>query len=71
VSDEFNGVTRDAVSGAVRPLRPRYFGTLSQMEEENAQSRMYLGIHWCADKTSGIELGRAVARYILANWPDS
>jgi len=67
VSDEFNGVTRDA-SGAVRPLAPRYYATLSQLEEENAQSRMYLGIHWCHDKTSGVRQGHQVADYVLTHW---
>src|SRR5439155_20653131 len=45
VSDEFNGVTKDH-NGNVRPYMPRSFSTLSQAEEENVQSRIYLGIHW-------------------------
>jgi hypothetical protein len=66
VSDEYNGVTRDN-AGAVRPLLPRSFRTLSQAEEENGQSRIYLGIHWSFDKTEGIAQGRAIARYVHAN----
>ena len=50
VSDEFNGVTQDR-NGNVRPLLPRYFASLSDAEEENGQSRIYLGIHWGFDKT--------------------
>jgi hypothetical protein len=66
VSDEYNGITRDN-TGTVRPLIPRSFRTLSQAEEENGQSRIYLGIHWSFDKTAGIAQGRAIARYVLAN----
>jgi hypothetical protein len=60
VSDELNGVTKDN-GGNVRPLKPRSFSTLSQAEEENGQSRIYLGIHWSFDKTEGIAQGRRVA----------
>lgn len=59
-SDEWNGATRDP-DGNVRPLRPRSFASLSQAEEENGQSRIYLGIHWSFDKTAGIAQGRRVA----------
>ena len=64
VSDEFNGVTKDS-SGNVRPYMPRYFSSLSQAEEENGQSRIYLGIHWSFDKTQGITQGRNVANYVF------
>ena len=60
VSDEFNGVTRDR-DGTLRPLAPRSFASLSEAEEENGQSRVYLGIHWSFDKTAGIAQGRRVA----------
>jgi hypothetical protein len=66
VSDEFNGVTRDN-QGNVRPLLPRSFATLSQAEEENGQSRIYLGIHWSFDKTEGIAQGRRIADYVFDN----
>src|SRR5438874_3340326 len=65
-SDEFNGTTRDN-AGNVRPLIPRSFSSLSQAEEENGQSRIYLGIHWVFDKTEGIAQGRRVANYVFAN----
>ncbi len=64
VSDEFNGVTQDN-TGNVRPLVPRSFSSLSEAEEENGQSRIYLGIHWAFDKTEGIAQGRRVADYVF------
>ena len=64
VSDELNGITKDNHDN-VRPLIPRSFSSLSQAEEENGQSRIYLGIHWSFDKTEGIALGRKVGNYVF------
>ena len=66
VSDEFNGVTTDN-NGHVRPRIPRSFPNLSVAEDENGQSRIYLGIHWEFDKTEGIAQGRRIANYVFAN----
>ena len=66
VSDEFNGVTRGN-DGNIRPLLPRSFSSLSQAEEENGQSRIYLGIHWRFDKTESITLGRRVGDFVFDN----
>lgn len=66
VSDEYNGETRGN-DGTIRPLRPRTFRRLSEAEEENGQSRIYLGIHWAFDKTEGIAQGRRVADYVFDN----
>jgi hypothetical protein len=66
VSDEFNGETLDN-DGHLRPLVHRSFSSLSQAEEENGQSRIYLGIHWMFDKTEGINQGRRVADYVFKN----
>ncbi len=56
-----------SADGEVRPLLPRSFTTLSEAEEENGQSRIYLGIHWSFDKTAGIAQGRRIADYVFAN----
>jgi hypothetical protein len=65
-SDEYNGVTTGD-GGVARPLLPRSFTSFSQAEEENGQSRIYLGIHWSFDKTQGIRQGRQVADYVFTN----
>ncbi|MEW6273416.1 MAG: chloroperoxidase, partial [Thermodesulfobacteriota bacterium] len=65
-SDEYNGITLDN-EGNVRELKPRSFTSLSQAEEENGQSRIYLGIHWSFDKTEGIAQGRRIADHVFQN----
>ena len=64
ISDEWNGMTKDN-DGRVRPYRPRFFETFSEAEEENAQSRIYLGIHWSFDKDQGIAQGNRVGDYVF------
>ncbi|MCB0354420.1 MAG: phosphatase PAP2 family protein [Bdellovibrionales bacterium] len=63
VSDEFNGITAGS-DGIVRPVRERFYNSFSEAEEENGQSRIYLGIHFAFDKTSAISQGRNVGRFI-------
>ena len=64
VSDEFNGETRDN-GGSARPLIPRSFSSLSAAEEENGQSRIYLGIHFSFDKTEGIKMGHKIGDLVF------
>jgi PAP2 superfamily/Vanadium chloroperoxidase N-terminal domain len=65
VSDELNGVTTDSL-GNVRPLSPRSFASFSEAAMENAESRVYLGIHWVFDATAGVENGYDLADAIFA-----
>ena len=66
VSDELNGITLDN-KGQVRPRLPRSFSTFTQAEEENGQSRIYLGIHWKFDKDQGIAQGEQIADWVMQN----
>jgi hypothetical protein len=66
ISDEFNGATLGN-DGEVRPIRTRSFASLAAAEEENGQSRIYLGIHWAFDKTEGIAQGHRVADYVFGH----
>jgi hypothetical protein len=53
--------------GQVRPRIFRMFSSLSEAEEENAQSRIYLGVHWQFDATEGAAHGRRIADYVFKN----
>jgi hypothetical protein len=66
VSDEFNTITVDQ-NGVPRPLMPRTYNSLSQAAGENAQSRIYLGIHYHFDAVEGIRCGDHIADYIYTH----
>ena len=59
----------DSAVGVIQgsPAIRRRFASLSEAEDENGQSRIYLGIHWRFDKTEGIAQGRKVADYVYQN----
>jgi hypothetical protein len=52
VSDELNGINHDP-DGTVRPLVPETFTSFGQAAAQNAQSWIYLGIHWQFDPQEG------------------
>lgn len=64
VSDELNGVTKDSF-GNVRPFSPRSFSSFSDAAQENARSRIYLGVHWQFDADEGVASGNAVADHVF------
>ena len=62
VSDEFNGQNySDTGSLAIRAVR---YASLSQAEFDNAESRIWIGVHWQFDSDSGIAAGRQVADWV-------
>jgi hypothetical protein len=64
VSDEFNGKNFD-VNGEIMRFRPASFKSFSDAEWDNAQSRLYLGIHWRFDAVQGIMQGNQVADFVF------
>lgn len=63
-SDEYNG--ENYSSGATDP-RPEVlvsWDNILAAEEENGQSRIWMGIHWEFDKKKGIEQGNAIAQHV-------
>jgi membrane-associated phospholipid phosphatase len=63
VSDEFNGITTDN-TGATRPKWSQKFN-LREAIDQNAISRIYLGVHWSFDATGGATVGNAVAAKVF------
>jgi membrane-associated phospholipid phosphatase len=66
VSDEYNGKNYGPGPGPPSQ-QPRakvvtHFTSFKQAERLNADSRIYLGVHWIFDADDGIRLGNAVAR---------
>jgi hypothetical protein len=56
------GVTSEALPGVTRT-----FGSFSAAVQEAGLSRIYAGVHTRLDDASGRQLGRDVARYVLAH----
>ena len=64
-SDEYNGKTRDSNTGLIRTPSSRYYPSLTAAEQENANSRVYLGVHWRSDVQQGRVLGTQVAAEVF------
>ena len=66
VSDEYNGKNYGPGPGPPTQ-KPRdrvvaHFRSFKEAEKLNADSRIYLGVHWQFDADDGVRLGNAVAR---------
>jgi membrane-associated phospholipid phosphatase len=64
VSDEFNAITTDN-DGVTRPNWIQTL-TLKEALDQNAISRIYLGVHWIFDATGGENVGKAIATKTIA-----
>lgn len=65
-SDEFNGVNL-GMDGKPRPKRQRSFKSFTEALQENARSRIYLGIHYQFDAYAGSDAGIKIANYVYGN----
>ncbi len=68
LSDEYNGLNytpgkEDVPRGSVKVK----FNSLAEAEEENGQSRIWLGIHWKFDKEEGIDQGKRLSNFVYKN----
>ncbi len=63
VSDEWNGLNKD-INGQARPLRPLVFHNFAEAERQNAESRVYLGVHWQFDADQGVLMGNKVGDWV-------
>jgi hypothetical protein len=66
VSDEFDGQNYSD-TGQLMPYEPQNFSSLSAAEYQNAESRIWIGVHWQFDADVGDSVGRAVADYVLTH----
>jgi hypothetical protein len=67
-SDELNGKTIGVDANGnpyVRPLIPMTFTSFSQAAYQNAESRIYLGIHWAFDRDQGLLEGKGVGNAVF------
>ena len=73
LSDEFNGRNKDVFNyircSADDKVTPKKFCSPRELttdcaERENADSRVFMGVHWIFDADDGIEMGNKVARQI-------
>ncbi len=67
MSDEYNGHNYPPGGSNPRPRIKKTFANFADAENENARSRIYLGIHWQFDADVGVEQGHEVATYVFQN----
>jgi len=66
ISDEFNGQNFDD-TGKLMPLEPVTFPSLTAADKSNAESRIWVGVHWQFDADMGDAAGIAMADFLLAH----
>jgi membrane-associated phospholipid phosphatase len=55
-----------AIAETIAALIPEAREEVTKLAEEAAVSRLYAGVHYPFDNETGLELGRQVARYVIA-----
>lgn len=66
ISDEFNG-QNFSDTGVLMPLEPVTFPSLTAADQSNAESRIWVGVHWQFDADMGDAAGISMADFVLAN----
>jgi membrane-associated phospholipid phosphatase len=66
ISDEYNGLNYND-KGMLQPFLPQTFPNITAAEYQNAESRIYIGVHWQFDADAGVHLGNQIANYVIAN----
>jgi hypothetical protein len=66
VSDELNGLSTDNYQRRARPLDPVDYDSIEAMIKENADSRVFLGVHWQFDCDIGVTSGKAIADIVAS-----
>lgn len=64
VSDELNGFSIDNFVPRPRPREPGEFDSIEDMIVENADSRVFLGVHWQFDADRGVASGKSIAEIV-------
>ncbi len=65
-TDQFNTQAENQY-GDILNLAPRTFNHFSDAADENAQSRVYIGVHFDFDKQQGVDEGYRIADYVFNN----
>lgn len=65
-TDDFNTQAENQY-GDILNLAPRTYNHFSDAANENAQSRVYIGVHFDFDKQQGVDEGYRIADYVFNN----
>ncbi len=65
-TDQFNTQMENQY-GDILNLPPRTYAHFSDAADENAQSRVYIGVHFDFDKQQGVDEGYRIADYVFNN----
>ncbi len=68
VSDEYNGNNRSPGNETPRTSVTAHFESFQEAEFHNAQSRIFIGIHWSFDATHGIKQGNLISEHVFENF---
>lgn len=62
--DNYAMLDRSHESNKEAPIKPREFSSFKAMAEEEALSRLLLGVHWRMDSEEGLRIGRRIGKEV-------